>query len=647
MCAVPGGNGQSCTDPSQCNSGFCTDGACCSSANCPQGQRCDVPGRRGDCSSVGGTLGRPCTDPAQCDSGFCTDGVCCEGDVCPDGRTCAVPGLEGMCAVPGGDGQTCTDPSQCNSGFCTDGVCCDNDFCPQGQRCDVPGLEGTCAVPGGNGQTCMDPSQCNSGFCTDGVCCDNDFCPPGQRCDIPGAAGTCTEPNVSGGPCSIDAQCQPGLVCRFSPLLGQSLCTPAAGQCTCIGDCDCNGQVTVDEIITMVNIALGDASLLACLMGDANLDGQITVDEILTAVLNALNGCPLTPPSPTPAVTATPTATTTPGAVTPGAGSLPQQASGSALVMATSLQAIPAVLSSLTQLAAGNGAGAAFDVDVGSAAGLETCSGGGNRNFLCTQTAPGIPPRNYDLTFNSCVLDGPGGGRISVDGDITAQSDESGLLASCSVPPLALSAFTLDGVRAVIDDAQGTTTLDATFDLTGSATVTPDLFSPCRVAALTLQLSGSARVETGGRDQTLNFSSTQLRLDIEQFSADCVPLAYTMTLNGDAGVTDEDSGQTFSGDFVDFVIGIDAVGANTSMTIAGMLDSDCLGVVVSFTTPTAMVFAPGTPCPTSGVVLTTASGTTDRVTYTPSGIEIDLGDDGGPPDETYAGCAAANLCPGP
>jgi hypothetical protein len=215
------------------------------------------------------------------------------------------------------------------------------------------------------------------------------------------------------------------------------------------------------------------------------------------------------------------------------------------------------------------------------------------------------------------------------------------------VPPLALSSFTLDGVRTVIEDSQGATTLDATFDLTGSAVVTPDLFSPCRVAALSLVLSGSARVETGGRDLTLSFSSTQLRLDVEQFSADCVPIGYTMTLNGDAGFTDEDSGQTFSGEFTDFVIGIDAVGADTSMTLAGMLDSDCLGVVVSFMTPTAMVFAPGAPCPSSGVVLTTAMGTTDRVTYTPSGIEIDLGDDGGPPDETHAGCAAANLCPGP
>ncbi|MFI5398552.1 MAG: hypothetical protein ACHQ9S_23725 [Candidatus Binatia bacterium] len=62
--------------------------------------------------------------------------------------------------------------------------------------------------------------------------------------------------------------------------------------CSCVGDCNCNGRVTVDEILTMVNIGLGNAPLSECEAGDGNGDHQITVDEILTAVNNALNGCP-------------------------------------------------------------------------------------------------------------------------------------------------------------------------------------------------------------------------------------------------------------------------------------------------------------------------------------------------------------------
>lgn len=74
---------------------------------------------------------------------------------------------------------------------------------------------------------------------------------------------------------------------------------------TCTGDCNTDDSVTVDEIITMVNIALGNTDVSACEFGDANGDSQITVDEILTAVNNALNGCPQIAPSPTPTPTAT------------------------------------------------------------------------------------------------------------------------------------------------------------------------------------------------------------------------------------------------------------------------------------------------------------------------------------------------------
>lgn len=59
----------------------------------------------------------------------------------------------------------------------------------------------------------------------------------------------------------------------------------------CVGNCRGSGTVTVDDIITMVNIALGSADISACTAGDANSDHQITLDEILKAVNNALNGC--------------------------------------------------------------------------------------------------------------------------------------------------------------------------------------------------------------------------------------------------------------------------------------------------------------------------------------------------------------------
>jgi hypothetical protein len=61
---------------------------------------------------------------------------------------------------------------------------------------------------------------------------------------------------------------------------------------TCVGDCNHDREVTVDEILTMVNIALGNSPLSECTAADADGDGQVAVNEILSAVNAALNGCP-------------------------------------------------------------------------------------------------------------------------------------------------------------------------------------------------------------------------------------------------------------------------------------------------------------------------------------------------------------------
>ncbi len=65
--------------------------------------------------------------------------------------------------------------------------------------------------------------------------------------------------------------------------------TPGLGGC--VGDCNHDRDVTVDELITGVNIALGNAPLDACAQFDSSGDGQVTIDELIAAVNLALNGC--------------------------------------------------------------------------------------------------------------------------------------------------------------------------------------------------------------------------------------------------------------------------------------------------------------------------------------------------------------------
>jgi hypothetical protein len=80
-----------------------------------------------------------------------------------------------------------------------------------------------------------------------------------------------------------------------------ALCTGASAQPVCVGDCNGDDRVTVDEIIQGVDIALGTLGSDTCavvmngqvvgVLFDANSDGRVTVDELLQAVDVALNGC--------------------------------------------------------------------------------------------------------------------------------------------------------------------------------------------------------------------------------------------------------------------------------------------------------------------------------------------------------------------
>lgn len=79
---------------------------------------------------------------------------------------------------------------------------------------------------------------------------------------------------------------------RACVVVGLVLAISVQGsRATCVGDCGGDIVVTVDEIIVMVRIVLGEAPVSACPSGDANGDGAITIDEIVLAVNNALNGC--------------------------------------------------------------------------------------------------------------------------------------------------------------------------------------------------------------------------------------------------------------------------------------------------------------------------------------------------------------------
>lgn len=70
-----------------------------------------------------------------------------------------------------------------------------------------------------------------------------------------------------------------------------AVCSQAMAQPLCIGDCGGDSEVSVDELIRMVNIALGTSGLDVCRSGDRDENGVITIDEIVAGVRGALEGC--------------------------------------------------------------------------------------------------------------------------------------------------------------------------------------------------------------------------------------------------------------------------------------------------------------------------------------------------------------------
>lgn len=75
-------------------------------------------------------------------------------------------------------------------------------------------------------------------------------------------------------------------------LVGALLAAPVPALArTCTGDCGGDGSVTVDEILILVNIAIGNADPRAC----PGVGETVEIDTIVAAVGDALSGCEAAP----------------------------------------------------------------------------------------------------------------------------------------------------------------------------------------------------------------------------------------------------------------------------------------------------------------------------------------------------------------
>jgi hypothetical protein len=170
-------------------------------------------------------------------------------------------------AVNAGDESVCAAPPVNNldqRGFVRPGT--------GATRCSIGAYEYNSGISCGSG-ACIFPQVCAAGQCATPTPTDTPTLPPTQTPTNTTGTFTPTPSRSAGAPTTTPTPTPPVAI-------------------ACVGDCDGSGDVTVNELIIMVNIALGNAPLSACTAGDADHSGDITVNEIIAAVNNALNGCP-------------------------------------------------------------------------------------------------------------------------------------------------------------------------------------------------------------------------------------------------------------------------------------------------------------------------------------------------------------------
>lgn len=306
LTGVPALRAQECDDSDPCtmNDQCGVDGSChgtfqvgksCNDFNdCTVNDACKTDPLIGNvCMGDPGSVGAPCADGC----GTCQQTVpfpgaplLCTGEAADNGKDCdpklGVACIVGTCQINAGNFHfaLCSpSPKQCpdtDNNPCTDNCNFATGECQQdAPKCD--GVCSTCNPTTGQcetthlGMACEDSNPCTTqsacqtiagipfAVCLGGVPSSN----PTATATVPGVTPTAVAPTATA-------------TSGVAP-------TPAA----CIGDCNDNKIVAVNELITGVNIALGRAPISQCSSFDTNGNQMVDINELIGAVRSALNGC--------------------------------------------------------------------------------------------------------------------------------------------------------------------------------------------------------------------------------------------------------------------------------------------------------------------------------------------------------------------
>lgn len=464
-------------------------------------------------------------------------------------------------------------------------------------------------------------------------------------------------------------------------LLAVSFSSVRAVPAVCLGDCDGDGEVTIDEIIRGVNIALGLAALGTCPVFDTSGDGEVTVDELIVSVTNALNRCPEDPsPSPTstlsptttatreiatatttpsasatPTATGSPTVTATPTAMEPSATptlelsptpsqvNLATRAVGTFSSTTNILRALPSLFTLLLGNVAAEETGAGADRREMT---FECLFGGGATLTCQRETEPQPGPPTFGLMFSDCVSIGAGG-ILTFDGSLSLVGQPTDTCASLpSVGHLTIGQLTL---KAETDLSTATTTFsaieaDTNMSCSGGSCL-------CTYDRLDATIMGSIGFSSRDLSGTLITSATaafaeggQVSLLVEQTDELCEAIVYRSTITAQAAWTTDHGAQDLT--FTDYRLSNDVSTGEDLLRIEGQLESGCFGAALMVGTREPLRIDRGAACPINGQLTVEDGLSTSRIAYGDSGVSIDHADDGSV-DQTLLSCLdpLAFICP--
>jgi hypothetical protein len=379
-----------------------------------------------------------------------------------------------------------------------------------------------------------------------------------------------------------------------------SLPHASAARVECPGDCNGDGQVMINELVTGVSIALDQGSIDACPACDRDGNGMVAVNELIAAVSNALGGCPVS-----------------------------DAALGGTLAVTRALTGVSSFVLAITR---------AVNIR-DNQGGAGTCPGGGTSERTCESVGQNVA--KFPLTLHDCAYDTPEG-VLSLDGTIALTG--VGLCPGFIVPSqLEVEA----GLTATLFDGDGAPLRISRYDLSGTLQSVTFMTGPCQVAGGSAVFTGSVQTGFPGLGElTLDLDGTHVTVEFADFVGSCEPTQSTLTLDGAVQLHDALASPAF--DFPAtltklIVVQRESDPAGATLTVDGAIDAACFGGTA--TVDTAMELTPSVngPCLRAGALDVTLGRATARMRYGDDGsVAIDLGADGRD-DRTFDSCVVSPL----